>query len=118
MNPEASRLESTNPESINTESISIDDFIASTSAGTPPAALAPCLLAMWYEKRGDWERAHGIVQEIETVTASLIHAYLHRREGDEANARYWYSRAGRKFPAGSTLDDEWLELTTELLQSN
>ena len=98
--------------------LKIDDFIASTAVGTPPAMLHPCLLAMWHEKRGDWELAHEIVQEIETSTASLVHAYLHRREGDEANARYWYSRAGRKFPDGCKLDDEWMELTKELLQSN
>ncbi|MFN6203491.1 MAG: hypothetical protein ACK562_16790 [Acidobacteriota bacterium] len=96
----------------------LDDFIASTAAGTPPPQLDPCLLALWHEKRGDWERAHEIVQDIETATASLIHAYLHRREGDEANARYWYSRAGRRFPAGQSLDDEWLELTNELWPSN
>lgn len=89
------------------------DFIASITQGVP-AGLTPCQTAMWYEKRGDWERAHEIVQDIETATAALIHAYLHRREGDDPNARYWYGRAGQRFPTGLALDDEWLQITRAL----
>jgi hypothetical protein len=45
---------------------------------------------------GDWEAAHGIVQRDEVdPTAAWIHAVLHKIEGDAANARYWYRRAGR-----------------------
>ena len=95
--------------------MNLDELINSLHRGGPPAELTPYLAAMWWEKRGDWERAHQIVQDIETETAALIHAYLHRREGDDPNARYWYSRAGRAFPGGIELDDEWRTLTIELL---
>jgi hypothetical protein len=45
---------------------------------------------------GDWEAAHGIVQQDEAdPTAAWIHAVLHKIEGDAGNARYWYRRAGR-----------------------
>jgi hypothetical protein len=45
---------------------------------------------------GDWEAAHGIVQQDEADrTAAWIHAVLHKIEGDPGNARYWYARAGR-----------------------
>lgn len=44
---------------------------------------------------GDWEAAHGIVQQDEADrTAAWIHAVLHKIEGDPGNARYWYARAG------------------------
>lgn len=70
----------------------------------PPAGLLPYLLALWYERRGDWNRAHEIVQDLDTREAAAVHAYLHRREGDESNARYWYRRANKPFPAGQSLD--------------
>ena len=45
---------------------------------------------------GEWEAAHGLVQEHEgDATASWIHAVLHKIEGDPDNSRYWYARAGR-----------------------
>jgi hypothetical protein len=45
---------------------------------------------------GQWDAAHEIVQEYEDdTTAARIHAVLHKMEGDIANSRYWYRRAGR-----------------------
>lgn len=45
---------------------------------------------------GDWEGAHGIVQGFEGEReADHLHAILHKIEGDEGNARYWYRRAGQ-----------------------
>lgn len=95
--------------------MTLDQFVATLNDGEPPAGLSPCLDAMWYEKRGDWDRAHKIVQDIDSETASHVHAYLHRREGDQSNAGYWYRRAGRPFPSGLSLDLEWSDLTAELL---
>jgi len=44
-----------------------------------------------------WEEAHAIVQDREDdATAAWIHAVLHKIEGDDSNALYWYRRAGRK----------------------
>lgn len=42
-----------------------------------------------------------------------MHAYLHRKEGDLANARYWYARAARP-PATGVLEAEWEALVREL----
>lgn len=59
---------------------------------------------------GDWEKAHGIVQQDETDQLSCwIHAVLHKIEGDEENARYWYARAGQSYEA---YDDARAELLT------
>ncbi len=61
----------------------------------------------------DWDGAHRIVQDDPSPEAAWIHAHLHRIEGDEMNARYWYRRAGRPFPAVD-LDTERAEITAAL----
>ena len=63
------------------------------TSGPGPAAWARSIeLAL----AGDWDAAHAIVQQDEAdPTAAWIHAVLHKIEGDAANARYWYRRAGR-----------------------
>ena len=91
------------------------EFESSLESGAPPASLSPYLNALWHDKKGDWTTAHEIVQEIEDDRAAWVHAYLHRKEGDEGNARYWYRRARKSFPAGKSLDQEWRELVEELL---
>lgn len=72
------------------------------------------LLALWHDRRGDWEAAHQVAQDVPDPAGAWIHAYLHRKEGDLANAGYWYRRASRPQPRGS-LDEEWTAIATELL---
>ncbi|MFY0652040.1 MAG: hypothetical protein JXQ96_08415 [Cyclobacteriaceae bacterium] len=67
------------------------------------------LKALEYDKQGDWDKSHRVVQDISTDDAAWIHAYLHRKEGDSSNAGYWYRRAGKEFYNGS-LEDEWQQL--------
>ncbi|GAB0119043.1 hypothetical protein [Acidisoma sp. 7E03] len=89
-------------------------FRASLSAATPPPGLSPALLALWWAGRGDWEAAHEVVQAHEgEADCDLVHAHLHRQEGDAMNARYWYRRAGRPVPAVA-LAEEWAALVTEM----
>ncbi len=40
------------------------------------------------------DESHRISQEIENATGSYWHAIMHRREGDYANAKHWFRRAG------------------------
>lgn len=75
--------------------------------------LAPLLAALWWDARGDWNRAHELAQSVETAEGAWVHAYLHRKEGDLFNAEYWYRRAGRRQPA-TTLDQEWAEIAAAL----
>lgn len=58
------------------------------------------------EKAGDWDGAHRIVQQIDTLESNSIHAYLHRKEPDVNNARYWYGRVGKPLP-DIPFDEEW-----------
>lgn len=93
----------------------IDEFSATVHDVEPPANLSFPLQALWWDAHGDWERAHGCVQADEADPVSAwIHAYLHRKEGDLANAAYWYRRAGQAVATGK-LDDEWISITESLL---
>ena len=56
-------------------------------------------------KAGHWDEAHTLVQSYTDPMSCLIHAYLHRVEGDMGNARYWYARAGERIP-NNTLEEE------------
>ena len=95
--------------------MSFEEFIAAPAV---PAAAGPALAALWHDAHGDWARAHELSQEDEGSNGSWVHAYLHRKEGDAANARYWYTRAGRTPPAKSvTLDAERAAIATELLKT-
>ena len=96
----------------------VQEFERTTSRSTPPSGLSPMLEALWFARKGDWERAHAIVQEHEDEASSaLVHAHLHRVEGDLSNAGYWYRRAGRK-PADMKLDDEWKALAERFLEES
>jgi hypothetical protein len=92
------------------------EFSTSLSESKPPAGLSPVLEALWHDAKGDWETAHSIAQSKEGVAAyDRLHAYLHRKEGDDSNARYWYRRAGAKVFDGS-LEAEWNALLAEWLR--
>lgn len=94
--------------------MTFEEFNRSLNENDAPDGMSPYLTALWQEKHGDWNRAHEIVQDINDSTAASIHAYLHRREGDEGNAGYWYNRCNKSFPS-MTLDEEWDQLVNSLL---
>ncbi len=75
----------------------------------PPTNLSIQLESLWYDARGDWHKAHDLVNDLEDKQSAYVHAYLHRKEGDLWNADYWYRRAGQQRP-DNTLEEEWEEL--------
>ncbi|MGD8702282.1 MAG: hypothetical protein PVH26_07580 [Desulfosarcina sp.] len=91
-----------------------DEFIASVESDGPPDQIPETLVSLWWDRKGNWDKAHAIAQEIPTVQGSAVHAYLHREEGVLWNADYWYSRAGRQRPEMS-LEAEWEQLVAEML---
>ena len=73
------------------------------------------LLALWWDGKGDWEKAHEIAQDVAGADGAWVHAYLHRKEGDVGNAGYWYRRAGRDVARGDS-GAEWVAMVTEMLE--
>ncbi|WP_342628369.1 hypothetical protein AAC691_21135 [Nguyenibacter vanlangensis] len=69
------------------------EFRRSLVADAPPADWPAHLRALWHDARGEWQAAHDLVNEGGSPAECRVHAYLHRREGDLANADYWYWRA-------------------------
>ncbi|MEP1209239.1 MAG: hypothetical protein ABJM29_05925 [Rhizobiaceae bacterium] len=74
---------------------------------------AELLEALDWLKKGDFnpgiemEKAHEICQRHEGLPLhDWIHALVHRIEGDDANAAYWYRSAGRPRHPGS-ISEEW-----------
>jgi hypothetical protein len=91
-------------------------FEASLSESEPPAGLSAAAQALWWDAKGDWAKAHGCAQAQEDAAGAWVHAYLHRKEGDAANADYWYRRADRP-PVSGPLDREWAMIAEELLST-
>ena len=89
-------------------------FINSLGHASMPTSLSESLQAMWYDGKGDWNKAHDIAQEIHGKEGSWIHAYLHRKEGDAGNAAYWYHRANQPV-CKTSLAQEWEDIVKALL---
>lgn len=94
--------------------MTFEKFKDSLSTSSPPRDVSPLLQALWYDGKNDWEMAHNIAQDVHSKEGSWIHAYLHRKEGDDGNAGYWYARAGVAFPK-VTLEEEWKSLVEMFL---
>jgi hypothetical protein len=91
------------------------EFKASLSGATPAHHLDAPLAALWWAAKGGWNEAHKIVQDEATADAAWVHAYLHRVEGDSANAGYWYRQASKP-AAVDALETEWERITSALLR--
>ena len=92
------------------------DLRATLPNAAPAADLAPPLKALWWAAKGDWSKAHNIVQDDESPDAAWVHAYLHRVEGDLGNAGYWYRQAGQPAAKDSS-EAEWQRIAATLLGS-
>jgi hypothetical protein len=96
--------------------MTLADLDAAVRSSTALPESAPVLIrALWHDATGDWDMAHTVAQDVGTAEGSWVHAYLHRKEGDLANAGYWYRRAGKPIATGS-LEDEWREIAAALLR--
>jgi hypothetical protein len=94
--------------------MTLKEFRDSLSAAKPPDGIGLALAGLWWDAKGDWTMAHESAQQDESRGGSWVHAYLHRKEGDDSNAAYWYSRAGRR-SSQATLEEEWEEIAVALL---
>jgi hypothetical protein len=89
-------------------------FRASLGASAPPDGLGLSAQALWWDAKGQWDRAHELAQADEGGAGDWVHAYLHRKEGDAGNAAYWYRRAGKRV-CKDALEAEWRAIAAALL---
>jgi len=90
-------------------------FPESLTHPEPPAHFSVLLKSLWHDKKGDWKKAHDLVDSLPGAEAAWVHAYLHRKEGDSWNADYWYGRA-KKLRPSHTLEEEWEELVSHFIK--
>jgi hypothetical protein len=83
----------------------------------PDDALPEEAKALWHAKKGSWEEAHQIAQEIHTPLGSWVHALLHLIEGDQGNANYWFHKAGKPSRKAGEIDVLWEEIARKVLHS-
>ena len=87
----------------------MNTFKESLGLLAPDENLSPVLKSLWYDAKGDWNKAHAEVDHLRDLDAAWVHAYLHRKEGDLWNADYWYTKAKKPRPTCS-LQEEWENL--------
>jgi hypothetical protein len=90
------------------------EFKGTLKNNTAPADVSVYLKALWHDANGDWQEAHNLIENLPDKTAARIHAYLHRKEGDQGNALYWYRRAGMR-GVSTALNAEWDQIAKDLL---
>lgn len=94
--------------------MNLEKFKTSVVEEEPSLGLSTPLAALWWDAKGNWAKAHALVDELETRDGMAVHAYLHRKDGQTANADYWYQRAGRGCYR-TALEAEWRTLVEALL---
>jgi len=94
---------------------------SANTSDTPPEGVSPPVTALWWIANGDfamgdsWHKAHEIAQSAEGQPHhDWVHAILHRIEGDESNAGYWYRRAGKPH-SKAAVEQEWAEAAEAML---
>lgn len=98
--------------------MTFEQFNQSLEENGPSQNISEILKALWHDAKGDWETAHTIAQTKEGVQSyDRLHAYLHRKEGDDWNANYWYRRAKTTTP-NTNLEEEWSLLVQQELNFN
>lgn len=94
--------------------MTFEEFQKSYEGNEPPVCLSLELKSLWFSAKNDWNKAHELIQHETGMRCALVHAYLHRLEGDVGNADYWYSKAGTVRPMVSS-DEEFKLLVKTLM---
>jgi hypothetical protein len=94
--------------------MTLQEFRNSIAEAAPPKGLGFALTGLWWDAKGDWDKAHESAQQDECPAGAWVHAYLHRKEGDAENAGYWYRRAAKPHSQAS-FEQEWEEIARALL---
>jgi len=83
-------------------------FESSLEEPSPPEGCSKEIAALWWLRKRNWQKAHDLIDGEPGPDCAWVHALLHRMEGDEGNAAYWYARSGRQrgtSTIGQEIDD-------------
>lgn len=69
--------------------IALQEQLIDEARFTDEWALVLALLHLWLD---DFEHAHVLVQDLDTVESRYVHSILHRRQAEFDNAAYWMRR--------------------------
>src|SRR5690348_2142764 len=58
------------------KSMQFEQFKSSLAGASPPAGISLAVQALWWQKKGDWHRAHRCCQDAHDQNGSWAHAYL------------------------------------------
>jgi hypothetical protein len=94
--------------------MTLAEFKRSLTKRAPPLGLSPALAGLWWAGKDKWDTAHSLVMDEDGKDCARVHAYLHRLEKDEENARFWYRRAGAPMATGA-FKAEWTAIARDLL---
>ena len=92
--------------------MNIEEFIRLSERQITAYSLA--LQALWYDYQDNWHKSHKSIDAESDRDSAWVHAYLHRKEGDLWNARYWYRRSGRS-ESNLSLEEERSQIASALL---
>lgn len=92
--------------------MNIEEFVQQDRQQIKSYSLA--LQALWYDYHDDWHKSHQTIDTASDRSCAWVHAYLHRKEGDLSNARYWYRRSGQP-ESKLSLTEERQQITQALL---
>ena len=95
---------------------SFEEFLKTRQNDHPPEEWPKGLQALWYDAKGNWNASHDIAQDLPSESGYWIHAYLHRKEGDQFNANYWYRMANRPYP-NLSLEQEFKLLVEYIIKA-
>jgi hypothetical protein len=93
--------------------MTLEDFRKTLTATQPPAGLMLALAGLWWDAKGDWMRAHESAQQDEGKDGSWVHAYLHRKDGDQGVRGI--GKVGQASRFARTARYGWLSIASDLL---
>lgn len=93
--------------------MSIEEFVELTQQQIKNYPLA--LQALWFDYHDAWHKSHKLIDTQSDRDCAWVHAYLHRKEGDLSNARYWYRRSGKP-ESKLSLTEERQQIAQDLIE--
>lgn len=94
--------------------VSLEYFLQTLDQSSPGKEWPLMLKALWHDAKGNWQKAHLLIEGLSCEDSALVHAYLHRKEGDRWNAGFWYRKAGSIYPEYS-IEKEFHQLVYKFI---